>query len=307
MKAAHKDRIVELVPSGVIFDCTLDRYTSFAIGGPAAAVVRVNRTSDLQPLLTFFREQQLAWRVLGRGTNVLVRDEGFDGVVVLLGDGFRQVCWTTDEHTGKTVVRAGGGLGLGNLSHLCADRGLSGIEFCCGIPGTVGGAVVMNAGAWGGEISQVITEVEVVTADGVVVLGKDDLHFSYRSFPGFSRFQGHGIVSSAVFVLDLGDGEKIRQRCREVMEKRSQLQPTGYPNAGSFFKNPPGESAGKLIDLCGLKGMKLGGAMVSSKHGNFLVNRDHATARDVLSLMRHIQQKVREQHGINLEPEIHIL
>lgn len=306
MNGEQQKRLAALVSHEVKWQCRLDRYTSFAIGGPAEAVVRVDLRQELQPLLGYLAGEKIAWRVIGRGTNLLVRDEGFAGVIILLGREF-------DRHTeqtsaeGTVVVHAGGSCGLAGLSLWCAECGLTGLEFACGIPGTVGGGVIMNAGAWGQEISAILESVTVVTPDSTERIVRRDLDFSYRRWDGYARYQGQAIVAEVEVALQRGDAAAIKARCRILQERRKALQPREHANAGSFFRNPPHDSAGRLIEACGLKGMRVGGAMISERHGNFLVNRGGATAGDVLQLMKVIQDKVNKDCGVMLEPEVHLI
>lgn len=307
MNRAQRQRLAAMIGSEVKFDCSLKSYTSFHIGGPAAALVILDRKKDLRSLLNFVKEENLSWRVIGRGTNTLVRDEGFAGVVILLGKGFKKIRRDDTLGNEKTLLRVGAGYGLSRLSTRCAEEGLSGLEFSCGIPGTVGGAIIMNAGAWGKEISQVIGSVTVETGEGCCNLDPATEDFSYRIWRGFRRFQGIGVVTETTLQLSGAEPHEIKEQCRKLLEKRKQKQPTRYPNAGSIFKNPPRESAGRLIEISGLKGTVVGGAMVSEKHGNFIVNTGRATANDVLELIATIQEKVKKEHNVDLEPEVHII
>jgi UDP-N-acetylmuramate dehydrogenase len=302
-----KDKLSSLVSHPVTWQCRLDRYTSFSIGGPAEALVRVDLRSELQPLLIFLTEEKISWRIIGRGTNLLVRDEGFPGVILLLGTEFQAVSKGVVEGSGSVVVRAGGGCSLGKLSRSCIEWGLTGLEFSCGIPGTVGGAVIMNAGAWGGEMSSVIDSITLMGGAGEQRLLRGELDFSYRCWKGFEKYQGKYIVAETALRLEQGDPVKIKKQCRLLLDKRKATQPGQYANGGSFFKNPPGDSAGRLIEASGFKGKIIGGAMVSERHGNFLVNTGSATAEDVLALMKTVQKKVELDSGIELEPEIHFI
>lgn len=302
-----KKELSTLVSSSVQWGCRLDRYTSLGVGGPAAALVRVDRRSELQPLLSFLQRHELPWRAIGRGTNILVKDEGYEGVIILLGDEFKEIECQNMSVGDAVSLRVGGACSLPRLSHQCVELGLTGLEFVSGIPGTVGGAVVMNAGAWNGEIGSLIEAVTITTAGGELRLEKKDLHFTYRCWNDFAAYEGRAVVVEVELVVRQGAVEEVRNTCRMMQGKREQVQPGQYASAGSFFKNPPRESAGRLIDACGLKGFQVGGAMISEKHGNFLVNTGDATASDILNLMKITQEKVREKSGINLEPEVHFL
>ena len=305
MDNRQRKELKELLSGSVRFDCPLARYTSFHIGGPAAALTEVHHRRELPVLLKWLQGEGLSWRVIGRGTNLLVSDDGYDGVILLLGDEFKTVEYVSGEEV--SAVRAGGGYGIARLSRECAEQGLTGLEFSIGIPGTVAGAVIMNAGAWGSEISAILQSVTLAGADGEKSFSRGELAFSYRHWSDFDMWKNNWVVTEAGFVLGHGERENILQHCRDLQEKRKATQPSGYGNAGSFFKNPPHDSAGRLIEACGLKGMKVGGAMVSEVHANFLVNRGKATAREVIELMRLIQEKVKINSGVVLEPEVQFL
>nr|WP_240191606.1 UDP-N-acetylmuramate dehydrogenase [Desulfoprunum benzoelyticum] len=290
----------------VQWDCPLAGYTSFAIGGPAEALVKVQDRRELATLLEFLRRTGVPWRIIGKGTNILVRDEGFAGVIILLGDGFRQLEFGPCR-SGRCVVAIGSGCSLAKAAMVCMDRGLTGLEFAGGIPGTVGGAVIMNAGAWGGEMAAVIRTVTVLDPDGEQILSRDRLHFGYRCWRDFPELCGRAVVVAVELGLMEDDPEEIRRRHAALQARRRAGQPSGQGNAGSFFKNPAHAGAGRLIEAAGLKGARIGGAMVSERHANFLVNTGGATAADVLALMRLVQEKVRQDSGVELEPEVHFL
>lgn len=279
----QRKRLAALVSQPVKWDCALDRYTSFAIGGPAEAVATVETSQELQSLLGYLEQERIAWRVIGRGTNLLVSDRGFAGVIVILSRDFEQFS-ESSSGDGTVIIAAGGACGLARLSLHCAGSGLSGLEFACGIPGTVGGAVIMNAGAWGRDMAGVLRSVTVVTPDRQETVLRQDADFSYRSWPGFTRYRGRGVVARVELTLCRGDAAVIRMHCQTLQDRRKAAQPPGK-SAGSFFKNPPDDSAGRLIEMSGLKGTRVGGAMISEYHGNFLVNTGSATAEDVLRLM----------------------
>lgn len=305
MNGEQQKRIAALVSQQVKWDCPLGRYTSFAIGGPAEAVATVETRHELQQLLGYLQGEQIPWRVIGRGTNLLVSDQGFAGVIVLLGRDFEQMSEAVPEN-GTVVVTAGGACGLARLSLHCAASGLAGLEFGCGIPGTVGGAVIMNAGAWGRDMATILRSVTVVTPDREETILRRDADFSYRSWPGFARYRGRGVVAQVELILERGDAAAIKKQCQVLQERRKAAQPLGK-SAGSFFKNPQGDSAGRLIEISGLKGTRIGGAMISEAHGNFLVNTGNATADDMLRLMKLVQEKVAKDCGVLLEPEVHFI
>ncbi len=307
MDGSQKDKLRGIISSTIIFECSLKKYTSFSIGGPAECLILLDKKDELQPLLRLCSLENLPWHVIGRGTNVLVKDEGFAGVIIVLGKEFKEIHPGETRDGKKRSLMAGAGHSLTRLSALCSDYGFSGLEFGAGIPGTLGGSLVMNAGAWGGEMGQIVTEVTIETAAKKIQVTGEQLDFGYRHWQGFAKYKGQGVVTGATLLLESGAPEEIATTCRVLLKKRKESQPVHFPNAGSFFKNPAGDSAGRLIDSCGLKGMRVGGAMVSTVHGNFIVNRDHATARDVLKLMDKIKKTVKESKGIDLEPEVHFI
>ncbi len=307
MNRAQQEKLTDLVAQAIHWQSRLDRYTSLAIGGPAEAIVRVDRRQQLQPLLAFLAEENIPWRLIGRGTNLLVRDDGFAGVIITLGKEFKTVVKQAAAAAELVTLQVGAGYSLVRLSRNCMEWGLAGIEFSCGIPGTLGGAVIMNAGAWGSDMSSITDSVTLTTAQGEKRFDRSELDFSYRCWDGFAAYQGRAVVVEAELTLNKGDAGEIRQCCRELQSRRQKAQSCEYPNAGSFFKNPPNDSAGRLIDSSGLKGTAIGGAMVSAHHGNFLVNRGNATAEDVLKLMKIIQAKVKQDSGVDLEPEVHFI
>jgi UDP-N-acetylmuramate dehydrogenase len=298
----YANDLAEVWHGRIAWQCPMTRFTTMRVGGPAEALVFAGDVSELGRLVAWLHDHNIDRHVIGNGSNVLVPDEGIDGVVIMLD---QKLAAVETLETNKTVrVRAGAGCGLAKLLKFCTDRGFSGLEFTTGIPGSVGGAIAMNAGCWGKEISDVIHSVTMLDEQGNArTEQRSRMKFSYRSWGG-SR---EAIIVSALFDLARGDREEIRTRCREYREKRRQKQPQRQANAGSFFKNPPDRAAGKLIEDAGLKGKRIGGAMVSTKHANFIVNTGTATAGDILALMQLIQHEVYETSGIMLEPEVKIL
>ncbi len=299
-----KKELTHLVESDVRWGCPLREYTSFKIGGPAEAVVEVGDRYELQLLLQFLVSNKLRWRVIGRGTNLLVRDEGFDGVILCLKGDFNS--YRVEEENNTITVVAGAAYGLSKLSQKCAEYGFSGLEFGIGIPASIGGAVVMNAGAWGSSMAAVTTGVIVMTADGEKSWSQNELKFGYRRLVTLSD-EKECIVTDIQMRLTRKEPEEIQKTCNSYRNKRSASQPLGLANAGSIFKNPVNDSAGRLIDTCGLKGKVVGDAMISEKHANFIVNRGNAKASDVLELISIVQDKVKRDCGVFLEPEVHIL
>ncbi len=305
MERYLKEELAKLVRNPICWDVPLSGYTSFAIGGPAQALITVSDSRELQSLMIFLHENALRWQVIGKGTNILVADSGFQGVILLLADEFKKITFQDPQE--KTVaVRAGSGCSLTRLSGLCIRKSCSGLEFACGIPGTVGGAVIMNAGAWGENFADILTAVEIMTEEGPHRMAREHLQFSYRRWHNHAEGRNQ-VVTAVEMNLRRGDSGTIRKRCAELLRKRRAKQPKGLGSAGSFFKNPQGESAGRLIEKCGCKGMRVGGAMISLLHANFLVNAGGATAADVKNLMNIVQEKVQKECGVFLEPEVHFL
>ncbi|MEN8188560.1 MAG: UDP-N-acetylmuramate dehydrogenase [Thermodesulfobacteriota bacterium] len=307
MDNALRKKVDDLVESEVLWDCALAPYTSFQIGGPADGLVTVKSSSELTSLLTLFHQSGTSWFVIGRGTNLLVADEGYAGMVLVL-DGDLAAIEKIDSGQKEVALRAGGGCGLGALVNHSARAGFGGLEFLAGIPGSVGGAVMMNAGAFGSEIGDVLQEVTVVTESGtVLVLQREQLQFSYRCWQDAKESGQRWVVSSVLLAGRKVEERQVRARVSELNTLRRQKQPRQPKNCGSFFKNPPGDSAGRLIDSVGLKGTRIGDAEVSEVHANFIINRGQATASDIIGLMKLIQQRVKGECGISLEPEVQMV
>jgi UDP-N-acetylmuramate dehydrogenase len=284
----------------------LSRHTSFAIGGPADIVAYPADRNDLLALLAEIKAQGRSCFVLGGGTNLLVRDGGFRGVVINLKSLHSIALEREYRSIGGSfvVVFAEAGAFLPKLLAFTAEEGLTGLEFAAGIPGTVGGAVCMNAGTATGEIGDVIDSVTLISTEGeLITKGREEMDFGYRtaSIPA-----GHLVLDARV-ALRREEKDRVKARIHDLMNARKQRQPLGLPNAGSVFKNPHEESAGKLIEAAKLKGRRVGDAQVSDKHANFIVNLGKASAADVLRLMDVVIQTVLDVHGVRLEPEIKII
>jgi len=286
----------------VRFDEPLSRHTSFRIGGPADVWVEVADASEIRRAQQLAAAAGLPLFLLGAGTNVLVSDRGVRGVVMHLGRPLASVEWQANGVGWH--VRAGAALPLKRLVTDTMGRHLTGLEFAEGIPGTVGGGLLMNAGAFGGELADVVEWVEGVDAHGEVCrIARAALRFGYRFFDLPRGF----VVTHLGLLLQPGDPQAIAAQRDSAKRRRERRQPVGYPNAGSIFKNPPGSYAGRLIEAAGLKGLRHGGAMVSDQHANFIVNIGGATASDVCALMREVTQRVLETAGVRLEPEIKLV
>lgn len=281
----------------------MSAHTTFRIGGPADYFVEPGSESVLKELLLLCRETETPFFILGNGSNLLVSDEGYRGVMISLR-GFDDISFREGESTeaGKTIMTAGCGVLLSKAAMQAAERGLTGFEFAGGIPGTLGGAVTMNAGAYGGEIRDVILSARVMTKAGDVrELSAEELDLSYRH----SIIQEKGlIVLSADFAFAHGDEEQIKEQMRQLNTQRREKQPLEYGSAGSTFKRPEGYFAGKLIQDAGLKGYRSGDVMVSEKHSGFVVNVGKGTCGDAMRVIEHVQRTVYEQFGVELELEV---
>ena len=288
----------ELPELAVEKDVLLQKHTSFRIGGPARRMAFPETGEQLVRAVELAESCGGRWFVLGKGTNLLMADEGLDALVIKTErmNGIRLV----DEVT----IEADAGISLARLAVFAQQQCLSGLEFAHGIPGSLGGAVYMNAGAYGGEMKQVLTEITALWPDGMRKMSAEEADLSYRH----SVFSEEGgIVLSAVVRLVKDDPAAIRARMDELMERRKKTQPLEYPSAGSTFKRPTGNFAGTLIEKNGLKGLTVGGAQVSEKHAGFLINVGGATCADVLALIEQVQQRVFEASGVRLEPEVKII
>lgn len=283
----------------VLQDEPMSRHTTFRIGGPAKRMAFPSSREQLVLLLSFAKNYGANPLVIGNGSNLLVPDEGLDRLVIDTSANLNRV----ERGSGNTVL-ADAGATLARTADLACKSGLTGLEFAHGIPGTLGGGVVMNAGAYGGELKDVVTEVTALYPDGVKVLTPAELDFSYRHSV-FSA--GEGIVLGAKVKLESGDPDAIKAKMDDLMARRKASQPLELPSAGSTFKRPTGYYAGPLIEGCGLKGCRVGGAEVSSKHAGFVVNVGGATCADVLALIEKVQKTVYDAHGVMLEPEVKII
>ncbi len=281
----------------------LSEWTTWQVGGPAIAIV-VSSRGMLSDLLGILRQEGLSWFLLGRGSNILASDNGCSEIIIRLAGDLASVRW---EHSGSGWrLSCGGGTRFPSLSGVACSKGASGLAFAIGIPGTVGGAIFMNAGAYGSSISDMLTEVDVVDSEGNErVIRNTECGFSYRS----SRFQREAlIVTGAKFLLKEADPAELRSEARRILQLRRDKFPLEYPNAGSVFRRPfEGPPPGKLIEDSGLKGRAVGGAMVSEKHANFIVNNGHASSSDILNLMNVVREEVLRKSGILLKEEIRYL
>lgn len=280
-------------------ECPLSEYITFRFGGKCRALISINSAQSAAELIRYMKKNSVRYGILGRGSNVLADDNGFDGVILLFGSDFASI-----EIRGN-IIRCDAGALLASACVHAQQSGLSGMENLFGIPGTVGGALYMNAGAYGSEMKDIVISAEYLDEDGKIrTIGREGMELSYRH----SFFSDNScVIISVTMQLENGDPEVIKNAMNECMAKRSSKQPLEYPSAGSTFKRPEGSYASLLIDQCGLKGVQCGGAMVSEKHSGFIINKGYATCADVLELCSQVQRIVKEKTGYTLELEPVIL
>lgn len=283
----------------ILKDEPMDKHTTFRAGGKADYLVMPSNEEQVRDLVLLLKKENVPYYVMGNGSNLLVRDQGFKGVIIQIARKMNQI-----RVEGETIYAQAGAL-LSKIAAQALGEGLTGFEFASGIPGTLGGAVMMNAGAYGGEMKQVIVNACVLTSAGeIAVIPADLMELGYRT----SVFaKNRDIILSAQLKLGYGNEAVIREYMDELKEQRVSKQPLEYPSAGSTFKRPEGYFAGKLIQDAGLRGFQVGGAQVSEKHCGFVINKDHATATDILSLMEQVSDKVEAKFGVRLEPEVKII
>ena len=280
-------------------DVPMDRFTSFRIGGPVRRLACPKNREQLVILMGLARECGARAFIMGNGTNLLIPDRGLDRLVIRTAGEMSDV-----RLTDETVIEADAGISLSRLALFAQSQALTGLEFAHGIPGSLGGAVFMNAGAYGGEMKQVVQEVVVLAEDGIRHIPGAECAFGYRK-SAFS--DGKTVILGAKLHLKKGDPEQIRDKMTELMAKRKASQPLEYPSAGSTFKRPEGYYAGTLIQETGLKGLTVGGAQVSEKHAGFVINTGGATCADVMALIAQVQDRVMQRSGVHLEPEVRII
>lgn len=286
--------------SRITENCDLSEYVTFRFGGPCCALISINSAEAAAELIKFLHSRDIKYAVLGRGSNIIVADEGFDGVVLCLSGGD----FANTEISGNTIKCDAGAL-LASVCVLAQNNSLTGMENLYGIPGTIGGALYMNAGAYGSEMKDIVVSAEYIDAQGQLhIINTDKMELSYRH----SIFSGTDkIITSVTISLKNGNSEEIRAAMQDCMRKRISKQPLEFPSAGSTFKRPEGSYASMLIDQCGLKGMSVGGAEVSRKHSGFVINKGGATCKDVLDLCKKVREIVLEKTGYLLELEPIIL
>lgn len=292
--------LAESLNCKVIPNASMKEYTSFRTGGTCELLIAPASKEALQKLIIECNSKKLPYIILGNGSNVLVSDDGIKGIVFHIAEDLSEL-----KLLDETTIYCEAGVKLGTLCNFALENSLTGLEFAFGIPGSVGGAVFMNAGAYGGEMKDVVAEVSHIDTDGNegCLLG-DNLAFGYRT----SAYESNGyIITSAILKLQKGDKTEIKEKMNELLGRRKDKQPLDYPSAGSTFKRPEGYFAGALIEQCGLKGKKIGGAMVSEKHAGFVINYDNATSTDILDLIDFIKETVKNETGVLLTPEVRIL
>jgi UDP-N-acetylmuramate dehydrogenase len=301
MDAHTKKRMKEIGGEAILFDVPMSQYTTLRVGGNVEALYKARNLGVLKKMMTFLMDEGIPYLVTGRGSNLLVRDEGLKGIAIILDESFAVIESTSLE---EPYIVVGAGMPLYKLVDFCTKEGLAGVEFLAGIPGTVGGGVAMNAGSWGQEMKGVINEVTILKDRGIVE--KRDslrLNFTYR---GLDLNTGQ-IILNARLNLEFDNPALIRKKVVSNIQRRKERFPVDMPSAGSIFKNPKGDYAGRLIDAVGLKGKTIGGAMISSKHANFIVNKGNASSSDILALMDLAVVKVRDMFNIQLLPEIKVV
>jgi UDP-N-acetylmuramate dehydrogenase len=278
----------------------LTHHTTIKIGGPADLFIEPTSVENLIKVVAVVEKHRLNWRAIGRGSNLLVSDKGIEGAVIKLGPG------VDDLKINGTEITVGSGHSLISLATLISKKGLSGLEFASGIPGSVGGAVYMNAGAHGSDISKILTRAHILFVEGKLEwLSNQDMEFSYRT--SILQKKRPGIVVEAVFQLGEGERKDIVSEMLKNKDYRKDTQPWNFPCAGSIFRNPLPNYAGKLIEVAGLKGFTIGGAKISEMHGNFIVNAGNATAGDVLALIQHVKDTIYSLYEIRMETEVEII
>ena len=285
----------------VIENADMSKYTSFRAGGKAAALVEVENKEQLKAVLRFAEEENIPHLLIGNGSNTLFKDSGYQGLVIKLGDYFNYLAEESD-----TRLRIGASMLLSTAAKMALEESLTGMEFASGIPGSIGGAIFMNAGAYGGEMKDIVALVHAVSPDGrdEKDFTNEEMQFGYRS----SILQQNGwIATDVTFNLTTGNKEEIAAQMKDLNARRNAKQPVNYPSAGSTFKRPEGYFAGKLIEDAGLKGLTVGGAQVSTLHSGFVINKGGASATDILQLIALVQNTVYDKFGVMLEPEVRII
>jgi UDP-N-acetylmuramate dehydrogenase len=297
------DRIRETVRGETVFNEPMSEHTTIQVGGPADLLIHPADRADLAALVQLLGEREVPYFVLGNGSNLVVRDGGIRGAVIQLDQGFREI-EARDDRDGQPCFRAEGGSALRTLVRWTVDQGIRGFAEFSGIPATVGGAIAMNAGAWGVSVGDHVEELEVMDRTGNThVYSREMLRFGYRSID----LPPDAIILGALLRGEKSTPQEVKSRAKELYRKRKERQPVREPSAGCVFRNPTGGKAGEMIDDCGLKGVRVGDAQISTVHANFIINAGNATASQVVSLVGMIQERVFVKHQTKLEPEVHIV
>lgn len=298
MYEEFKERLRSTISTGIIENELMNRHTTFKVGGPCSVFISPE-IEQIPSVLKLCKEYNVPYLIIGRGSNILVADKGYNGLVIEMGESNRQIT------VNGTAITAGAGATLAAVAMIAYENGLAGFEFASGIPGSIGGGLFMNAGAYGGEMKDVAVSADAIDEEGnFVAISADEMDLSYRH----SRFMNDNLIITSVTInLTEGNKDEIKALMDDYNGRRKEKQPLNYPSAGSFFKRPEGNFAGKLIEDAGLKGLRVGGAQVSSKHCGFIVNVDNATSDDIIKLMNEVQDEVKAQFGIALEPEVKLI
>ena len=297
-----KKTLSDVAAGKILYDEPMSNHTSLAVGGKADALVFIKNEDQLLEVVKKLKEKKVIFLPVGNLTNIIIRDGGYRGAILLL-TGMKKISYEYTPESGY-LVTAQAGAALAKVVNMSVSDELTGLEFCAGIPGTVGGAVWMNAGAYGKEMKDVIKAISLMDAEGEIrTMNSEEISFSYRK----TSLPPDTVILAAQFKLKKGEREKIKKKINEILQWRQKKHPLEFPNAGSIFKNLPMQIAGKLIEDMGMKGMSVGGAQISPKHANFIVNRGSATASDVLELIALIQSKAEKEKGVKLETEVVIV
>jgi UDP-N-acetylmuramate dehydrogenase len=301
MEKRRMSELNKIAGEGIRWNCPMARYTTFRVGGQAEAYYEVNELKELQAIIKYSNQNNFPYLVMGRGSNLIIKDEGLEGLVIRLRGKLANI---ELQNRAPLSLVAGAGASVSDLLNYCRENELGGLEFLAGIPGTIGGAVTMNAGAFGDEIASKIEKVCLINSQGKIEeKDRSQLNFGYRRF----EIEKGAVIIKVWFGMERKSSAVIGKQISEYLEIRKRRQPLEFPSAGSAFKNPPNEHAAKLIERSGLKGFKIGGAMVSPKHANFIVNTGGATAKDIISLLSVVRDTVKKKTGITLEPEIRVI
>lgn len=301
MNKRQKEELIRLAGKQVQFDCPMAPYTTFRVGGKVDVLYEAKDPDNLRRIISYVNKEHIPYLIVGKGSNLLVKDKGIEGLAILLRGSLATI---EQDKTDDLTILAGAGLTISGLLRYCRESGFGGLEFLAGIPGTVGGAVAMNAGAFGKEIGAFVLNIHMITQGGdVVIKDSSQLKFSYRQL----EIERGGVIIRVSLALDQESGEIVAERIAGCLKKRKENQPLAYPSAGSVFRNPQNDYAGRLVEKVGLKGKRIGGAMISDKHANFIVNTGDAKAEDILALLCLAREKVRDETGVELVPEIQVV